>query len=245
MNMRMKLIFTTALFVALLLTACGLHVISGSGNVVHESRPVSDFTAVNFTGFGELTLVQGETTALTIETDDNLLPYIKTTVDQGTLTIGFDDGLSLPLMQPTDSIRYQLTVKTLTDLVLSGAGTVAAAQLTTDHLTLVESGAGTIKPANLSADAITVEMSGAGAIALAGAVTEQTVTLSGLGNYEATDLASQIAEVTLSGAGEATVWVSEQLDAEMSGAGTINYYGSPQTNASSAGIGMVKHLGEK
>ena len=206
---------------------------------------VSDFTEVNFTGFGELTLVQGETEGLTIETDDNLLPYLKTTVDQGTLTIGFDDGLSLPLMQPTDSIRYQLTVKTLTDLALSGAGTVEATALTADHLTLVGSGIGAIKLADLTADAITVEMSGAGAIELAGAVTQQTVVLSGLGNYEATDLASQIAEVTLSGAGEATIWVSAQLDAEMSGAGTINYYGSPQTNASSAGIGMVKHLGDK
>ena len=175
MNMRMKLIFTTALFVALLLTACGLHVISGSGNVVRESRPVSDFTAVNFTGFGELTLVQGETTALTIETDDNLLPYIKTTVDQGTLTIGFDDGLSLPLMQPTDSIRYQLTVKTLTDLALSGAGTVAATALTADHLTLVGSGIGAIKLADLTADAVTVEMSGAGAIELAGWATTKPV----------------------------------------------------------------------
>lgn len=245
MSIHIKLIFTTTLFVTLLLNACGLRVLTGSGNVVTEERPVRDFTAVNFTGFGELTLIQGETEALTIETDDNLLPYIKTTVDQGTLTIGFDDGLSIPLFKPTQSIRYQLTVKTLTVLELSGAGTVVAAPLTTDHLTLVESGAGAIKLANLTADAITVEMSGAGSVDLAGAVTQQTVVLSGLGNYEASDLASQITEVTLSGAGEATVWASEQLDAEMSGAGSISYYGSPQTNVSSSGIGNVKHLGEK
>lgn len=243
--MRIKLIFTMTLYVTLLLTACNLHIISGSGNVVTEERAVSDFTAVNFTGIGELTLVQGETTALTIETDDNLLPYIETTVSRGTLTIGFDDGISLPILRPTQSIRYQLTVNTLTTLGLSGAGTVAATGLTADHLTLVESGAGQISIDKLTADDITVEMSGAGSVDLAGKVTQQTVELSGLGAYAAGDLASQTAQVTLSGAGEATVWVSEQLDAEMSGAGTISYYGSPQTNASSSGIGNVKHLGEK
>jgi hypothetical protein len=58
MNMRIKLIFTTALLVALVLSACGLRVITGSGTVVTEERPVRDFTVVNFTGFGELTLIQ-------------------------------------------------------------------------------------------------------------------------------------------------------------------------------------------
>ena len=121
MNTRLCMIFST-LLVALLLSACGFSVINGSGNIRTESRPVSDFTAVNFTGFGELTFVQGEAEALTIETDDNLLPYIKTTVSRGTLTIGFDDGARTPLLRPSDSIRYQLTVKTLTALDSSNAG---------------------------------------------------------------------------------------------------------------------------
>ena len=192
-----------------------------------------------------MTLVQGDSEALTIETDDNLLPSIKTTVSRGTLTISFDERGWTPIVRPTQSIRYRLTVKTLTHLDLSGAGTVATTDLAADRLTLVESGAGEISIANLTANAVTVEMSGAGTIDLAGQVTEQTVDLSGLGAYHADNLASQSAQVTLSGAGEATVWVSEQLDAEILGAGTIRYYGSPQTNASSTGIGRVKHLGEK
>lgn len=226
MKLRLSILLPT-LLAALLLTACGLQVIQGSGNVVTEERPVGDFTAVNFTGFGELTLIQGDSEALTIETDDNLLPYIQTTVSQGMLTIRFDERSWTPIVRPTDSIRYRLTVKTLTHLELSGAGTVTAAALQADHLALVESGAGEIELAKLTANAVTVEMSGAGTIKLAGQVDEQTVELSGLGAYHADNLASQTARVTLSGAGEATVWVNKQLDAEMSGAGTIQYYGSP------------------
>lgn len=244
MNLRLSILLSV-LLATLLLTACGFQVIQGSGNIVTEVRAVHDFTAVNFTGFGEVTLVQGDSEALTIETDDNLLPYIKTTVNRGTLTISFEERGWLPIVRPTDAIRYRLTVKTLTHLDLSGAGTVATTDLTADHLTLVESGAGEIQIANLTANAVTVKMSGAGAIDLAGQVTEQTVDLSGLGAYHADNLVSQSAQITLSGAGEATIWVSEQLDAEISGAGTIRYYGSPQTNTSSTGIGSVKHLGEK
>src|SRR5262245_27179722 len=115
MNTRLRMFLGLGLL-ALLVSACGLNLINGSGHVITESLAVSDFTEVDFSGFGELTLVQGESESLTIETDDNLLPYIKTTVSQGTLAIGFDEGPTTPILRPTDSIRYQLTVKTLTAL---------------------------------------------------------------------------------------------------------------------------------
>lgn len=243
--MRKIVLCATALFMAVWLGGCNLHIITGSGNVVTEERAVSDFTAVDFSGIGELTIVQGETDALTIETDDNLLPYIQTTVDRGTLTIGFENGVVVPILRPTHSIRYQLTLRTLTDLNLSGAGTAEAATITTDQLTLNQSGAGQITIDDLSADTLAVNLSGAGRVELAGEVTQQTVSLSGLGAYEAGGLASQIAGLSLSGAGSATVWVTEQLDVELSGAGSIRYYGSPQVSADTSGVGNVESLGDR
>ena len=244
MHARIATLFST-LLVALLVAGCGFQVVNGSGTVVTEERPVSDFTRVDFSGFGELTLVQGDKEALTIEPDDNLLPYIKTTVSDGTLTIGFARRGWIPIVRPTQFIHYRLTVKTLTHLGFSGAGTATAAMLHADNLTLVESGASQINLADLTANALTVEMSGTGRVGLAGKVASQTVDLSGLGSYEAGDLASQTAHITLSGVGSATVWVRDQLDADTSGAGTIRYYGSPQTNTSSSGLGAVQRLGDK
>ncbi|MEZ4869486.1 MAG: head GIN domain-containing protein [Caldilineaceae bacterium] len=244
MNTRIATLFST-LLVVMLVTGCGFQIVTGSGTVVTEERSVGDFTRVDFTGFGELTLVQGDHEALTVETDDNLLPYIKTTVSKGALTIGFARRIWLPLVRPTQSIHYRLTAKTLTQLDFSGAGTVTAATLHADNLTVVESGAAEINLTDLTANALTIKMSGSGSVGLAGKVTTQTVDLSGLGSYAAGDLASQSAQINLSGVGEATLWVHEQLDAEMSGAGTIRYYGSPQVNASSSGIGAVQRLADK
>lgn len=249
MKTRLPIIFTLLLLVGVLCSACGITVVNGSGNIITEARPVGDFSRVTFSGFGELTLVQGESAGLTIETDDNLLPYLKTTVkttaNGGALTIGFDDGVGLPLMRPTHAIHYILTVKTLTDVDLSGAGTIQADRLTADHLTLTESGAGQITIDQLTAKDLTVAMSGAGTVEVAGQVTHQTVEMSGFGNYQAGDLTSQTANVTLSGAGAATVWVQEALATTLSGAGTISYYGSPQTTSVHSGLGSVNNLGAK
>ncbi|HMN30753.1 MAG TPA: head GIN domain-containing protein [Caldilineaceae bacterium] len=235
----------STLLLTLLLSACGLRVINGSGRIVTESRPVSDIHAVNFSGFGELTVTQGEDEGLTITTDDNLLPYIKTSSSGGVLTIGFEDGGWTPVIRPSDSIRFALTVNSLDSLDLSGAGTVKAERLTGDGLTLRQSGAGQISIGDLRASDLTVDMSGAGNIDLAGQVTNQTVELSGLGNYEAGNLESQSAAVTLSGAGNAPVWANEQLDAQLSGAGSIKYYGEPQVHSQVSGLGDITGLGAK
>lgn len=221
MNTRLHLIVIT--FVGmLLLTACGLRIVTGSGTIRSESRSVSDFSAVNFSGVGELTLVQGESEALTVETDDNLLPYIKTSVSQGILTISIDDGVTM--LRPSKSTQYQLAVKTLDALDLSGAGTVESDRLSSDNLRLSESGAGQITLHDLTANDLIVDMSGIGTVELAGKVPTQKVAMSGLGEYRAGDLASERTTVSLSGAGEATVWASERLDADLSGAGKVNYF---------------------
>src|SRR5690242_12646963 len=56
------------------------HTVHGSGNVVTEARPVSGFDRVSVSGAGQLKVTQGDAESLTIETDDNLLPYIRSEV---------------------------------------------------------------------------------------------------------------------------------------------------------------------
>jgi hypothetical protein len=69
--------------------------------------------------------------------------------------------------------------------------------------------------------------------------------MSGLGNYNAGDLESADATVTLTGAGSATVWAEHTLNVKISGAGNVSYYGSPQVSQSISGAGAVNSLGSK
>lgn len=250
MGTRLLLVVAILLVLGLLLGGFVLYaVFQGPDEARSGTREVSDFTAVNFTNYGEMTIIQGDREGLTIDADAKLLARIETTVRNGTLTIGFDNRFRFPygfrFLRPPQSIRYTLYVKQLESLDLSGAGTIHAAQLVADRLALVESGAGTITIDDLTADELAVTISGAGGIELAGRVTSQRVDMSGLGRYAAGDLESQTAQVNLSGAGSTTLWVHEQLVTNLSGAGSIDYYGSPQVTSSTSGVGSVDSLGEK
>src|SRR5258708_6420102 len=123
----------------------GWRSVKGSGNTMTETRAVSGFDQVSVSGAGELTLAQGDQESLTIEADDNLLPLIRSDVQGGHLSIG-PQNVNL---RPTRTIRYQVTVKHLSALHLSGSVRAEAGALKTKRLTLGISGSGRIIIAQL------------------------------------------------------------------------------------------------
>ncbi|GAB4464532.1 MAG: hypothetical protein OHK0029_34550 [Armatimonadaceae bacterium] len=86
----------------------------GSGKVVTDTRSVGDFSAVDASGVGSVLIAQGDRDSLTIEADDNVLPYISTEVKNGVLHLGFNERLSLRDV----TIRYRLTVRKLDQVSL-------------------------------------------------------------------------------------------------------------------------------
>ena len=217
--------------------------IRGSGQVVTEARPVSDFDTVSFNAFGEMTITQGDSESLTIEAEDNVLPLIRTEVRGGTLFIEpRDNDFGVNLTRP---LRYTLVVKTLAGLDLSGAGNVVVQDLKTDQLQVTLSGAGSLTFDGLEASTVSYRLSGAGSVSASGEVTDLEARLSGFGSYEGEDLRAESVDVTISGAGSATVWATKNLDARISGLGSVQYYGQPQVTKNVSGLGSVQHLGDK
>ncbi len=51
----------TTLLVAGLLGGCGLRVTNGSGNIITEERPVSDFRSISLEGAGEIPSIRSGT----------------------------------------------------------------------------------------------------------------------------------------------------------------------------------------
>lgn len=215
----------------------------GSGILKTETRDVSGFTGVTLAGFGDLTITQGDTEGLTITAEDNLLPLLQTTVQNGMLTI----ALTTPNISifPTRDVKFDLKVKNLSSFQLSGAGNVTTSALTADTLTVGTSGAGAIKLAGLNTKTLTVSITGAGSTNVAGTSDTLTATLNGLGSLTAGDLKANTVSVTINGAGSATVWAAQNLTAGIGGAGSVNYYGSPQVKQNISGVGSVKSLGNK
>ncbi len=217
------------------------HSVKGSGNVVTETRAVSGFDRVALAGSGELSVVQDNLESLTIETDDNLLPLIKSQVAGGWLRIG-PEQVNL---NPTRGIHYTLHLKQLRELDLSGSLGASAPSLTTDHLLIRISGSGNVHMGNLRGDDLKVEVSGSGNLNLAGKLTDQHIQISGSGSYSAGDLESQTVVIGISGSGDATVWPRQTLTAHVSGSGQVRYYGSPHVNSQVSGSGGVHSAGNK
>lgn len=208
--------------------------------MVSEERQVSGFKYVVLEGMGDMEIIVGDTESLTIEAEDNIISRIESYVSGDTLHIGFERFFSII---PTKGITYTLTVKDLNGIEVSGYGDVYILELTTDHLDVEVSGGGWIAIDNLNADELNVKLSGAGDFDISGAVKKQEISLSGAGSYKAEDLRSEFAEIDISGAGSAQLWVTDRLDVNLSGVGSLQYYGEADVNQNISGVGKVISLG--
>ena len=247
-----KLILVPVLVLLLAMLSCnflnrGVEQVVGqtinlSGKTKTEDRAVSGFDKVQLDGIGDLSITLGDTESLVIEADENLMPLIITEVRGNTLIIRIEENVNLVNM--ISDVKYTLTAKSLNSIELGGLGNINIGPLQTDSMTANLDGSGMITLNQLTANRLDANLNGLGSLTIKGGkVTEQKVDLSGAGAYLAGDLESETASVTLSGLGNATVWVTGSLDAELTGAGSLEYYGNPQVTQNDTGLGNIKSLG--
>ncbi len=241
----MKTLVICLAVLSTLLTGCVGKVFVGSGRVITETRPVSNFDSLSLSGIGEVIITQGDSESLTVEAEDNIMPYLKTEVRNGTLYISMDSRAGVPIFGTLKPIRFNVSVRNLKSVDLSGAGRILSGGLKSDRLTIRISGAGSVALDHIEATALTSTLSGVGSLKVVGQVVSQAANLSGVGSYDAAGLSSQTASVSVSGTGGATVWAQDSLDVIISGTGGVNYYGSPRIQKTVVGVGGVKSLGSK
>src|ERR1700730_10817374 len=186
--------------------ACIFDSVAGSGKITTEPKTVSGFSAVSLSGSGQVTIEQTGMDSLTVTTDDNLLPYIKTDVKGDTLELGLND--SMTQLRPTQGIVFRLTAKSLEGLDISGSGKADAKGLDPDHLR--------------------IKISGSGEVSAQGTANDLDLRISGSGGYRGEDMRSRRATIDISGSGGAVIAASETLKADVSGSGSIEYLGDPQ-----------------
>ena len=188
-----------------------------TNNVMSEARDVSGFNEVELKGVGNLSLEQTGSESLTVEAEEDVLPKIRTEVENKRLIISPKRNTSINTNKP---INYKLTVKDLNTLEVSGSGNVEAKDINTDELA--------------------VTIGGAGDVEIRGSADSQEVEISGSGEYKAGDLESKEATIDVRGSGLATVNVSDELDAEVSGSGSVEYIGDPTVQQEVSGAGEVR-----
>ena len=234
-----KYIFAALVILAVVAASgCTTQGTAGSGNIVNQSQNVSGFNQVSVDGSGTLIITQGDKESLTIEAEDNILPNIKTSVNNNVLNIRHVNYTVVP----TKPVKYYLTVKDLNSITYSGGGKIQSNGLKTNSLTININGAAEGNLTNLNVNTLKIIITGAGKLFMSGTANNQDISISGAGEYNANGLTSKTATITITGAGKGTVKVSSSLNAIINGAGDIYYIGNPQVTKQLNGAGTIKQI---
>ena len=199
----------------------GAKKVHGSGNVVTEERQVKDFAGVELATIGKLYIQIGTVEKLEIEAEDNILPYLETEVDKGSLVIKVQKRVDL---RPKEPIRYYLTVKKLERIVLSSAGDVEAPDINSERFTIISSSAGDLEMGDLETGFLKIRMSSAGDVSIGDVKARDIeVSISSAGDLSMEEVEVTSLEVQMSSAGDCRIerLKAESLDLSNSSAGTM------------------------
>ena len=148
-----------------------------------ETRSVSGFTGINASSVFNITVVKGASESLTIETDNDVMQYVRSEVRNGTLHLYIDNGNKV---QNIKKLNASVVMKNLDNVLLSGVCKFTANDLfTPEKFKLEGSGASNIT-VNVNTGHLTIEASGACNIQIKANVTgDANFNLSGAAKVQA------------------------------------------------------------
>ena len=211
--------------------------VSGSGHVTTENRDVPSFTAIELEGSGNVTIRPGAARAVTVETDDTILPFIRTEVVGNVLHLGFKPDTHVGAMT---RLEFTVAAPQVEGITISGSGNArTTAPLHADALSLDIKGSGSIT-CNADAGSLQATIGGSGGITANGRADRLTVEIRGSGSVHARGLSAVFADVHVSGSGDASITASDTVNIRVSGSGSVEYGGGAQANVNSTGSGSVR-----
>ncbi|SHL43462.1 head GIN domain-containing protein [Hymenobacter psychrotolerans] len=207
-----------------LAAAAVLSVVSVAAAQAQQVRQVAAFQKLRTSGACNVVLTKGPETQVKVEADSDVEKYIRTEVQNGTLTIYRDKDAPMQFFS-NKKVTVYVTCPRLTGVETSGASDVKSeSTFKADDFSIRASGASDVT-LRLDAQNLTVQASGASDVRLSGHVERQQVQISGSSDYQASNLQSRKADVQASGASDAYVFVDEELSARSSGASDVRNKG--------------------
>jgi hypothetical protein len=187
----------------ILVTGCEWLGVRGNGHITTDQRTVTAFSEIEAEGAFEIEWRSGAP-ALSITTDENLLPYIENRNIDNRLRLHSRDRI-----RPTHGVKIVVLSPTRSAAKLTGATRLTASQL--------------------SGAKFAVESTGAARVTLDGTVDELLADMTGASELKAKSLQTKTAQISTTGAADADISVSDTLKVSITGAGKVNYSGNPPT----------------
>jgi hypothetical protein len=239
----MKCIFTIrpilllSFISALFFSACSdLHCIDGNNEMTKQARPLdTTFNKLVLTGDFSVFVVHSLKDSMSLEAESNLIPNITTEIKQNSLEISTAENTCL---NPRKPIIIRVFSSRLTDMIISGSGTIQSDSNQINILRVTISGSGSFK-SPVKVENLIATIAGSGNIEVWGNSRTSKLTISGAGNIDSYGLMQDSCYVAISGSGNTYLYVKNSLDATISGSGSVFYKGSPKIESHITGSGKV------
>lgn len=209
--------------------------IRGNGIAATQGRLVPVFNKVISSGDFQVHITKGNEFEVVINAEENLLPYIETSVSGNTLLI---DIQGLHNVRNRLPMNVYITVPTLTSIKQSGSGNITTDYFTTEKMQLFISGSGSISTA-VDANLVEATISGSGWMKIAGDSNQSDLAISGSGNIDSYNLLVNYCNSNISGSGNMQVYVLKSIYARISGSGNVYYTGNPTIETNISGSGKI------
>ena len=209
--------------------------VRGSGNIIKNTRPISEINALSVSGSIKVDIKNGTTPSLIIEADDNIMPYVNTNFSDKNLSIKIKGINSVR----NATINVYLVIPTLTKVITAASAQVRSDEVinSSDKLSFNAS-SGSLINVNIDAPSVFADASSGADIILHGRTNNLTAESSSGSNVNLFELQTENAVATASSGADISVSASIGIKANASSGGNIRYKGgatSVQKNVSSGG----------
>lgn len=205
----------------------------GSGRIVHAEFDVAPFSALEFGGDAQVTLVQNRTPRIAIDVDDNLLPLFEPRSEGGTLNLRFRESA-----RPT-KIAIAVHVWNLESLSLGGSAHLQADALVARRLLLRAGGSVLVRLPDLTAETVELQLSGSVDVRMGGQANELAFRMGGSTRLDATAFQARRVQADMGGSSHARVRAGETLSGSMGGSSLLRWRGEAKVNVARGGSARI------
>lgn len=221
-----------------------------------ETRPIAaTITQLDISGPVDIKLVQGNTPAMTVRSEQRFLKKILTESSGNTITISFEGRV----FRNQGPLEVEMTLPALQKLTIRGSGDAHITGFKGEQIQLASTGSGDLEfngqyqrvNANLrgsgnmhlagnNGTVLDLDLIGSGNLSASGQTKTLTTRLNGSGDIDAMDLLADESTVSLNGSGNTRVQAKQAITVNLRGSGDVTVKGNPsQRNISKAGSGEV------
>jgi hypothetical protein len=216
-----------ALLIALLVSSCQYDIgdsIKGSGKIATETRSISeDFTGIEVSRGIEVEITQNTSKTIEVKADDNIIEYILTTVEDGTLLITLDKSI-----KNSSTKKVMVSMPIIESLRTSSGSSIESRNTLVVSKIEVKASSGSDIELKVEAENIQCESSSGSDIMIEGKALKLETSSSSGSDIDAKNLLTNDVIANSSSGSSISVHPILSLNAKASSGGDIIYYNNPK-----------------